>query len=189
MPSSFQVPLLVGTRRPGSQPPPDRDPGEDLVPEQAQQVEEAAGGRTGGGQHGARRPASSARAHPVPRVGGIPRQAPVRAEPEHAPRSGGGQGGGRQRRRADRLPRVALLPPPGGGGGGSAQPAVQSGQQADHVGTGLRMDGRWCRNVVRVARWRFGVGFSVGDDGYVMESCVVWLQVAIILLKSLFYHE
>uniref|UniRef100_A0A8B9ZFS0 Homeobox domain-containing protein n=1 Tax=Anas platyrhynchos TaxID=8839 RepID=A0A8B9ZFS0_ANAPL len=47
--------------------PPHRDPGEDLVPEPAQQVEEAAGRRPGGGQPLPRRPKDSAGPHFIPR--------------------------------------------------------------------------------------------------------------------------
>ncbi|KAK2162473.1 hypothetical protein LSH36_98g06056 [Paralvinella palmiformis] len=46
--------------------PPNGDTGQDLVPEPPEQVEAPAGGRTRGGQHGARRPADGPRPNPLP---------------------------------------------------------------------------------------------------------------------------
>lgn len=70
--SSIQVPQLVGARRSGSIPPANGDAGENLVPEPSQQMETAAGSRTGGSQHGeygACGPTAGPRARPVPRRG------------------------------------------------------------------------------------------------------------------------
>lgn len=69
---SLQVPQLVGARRSGSIPPANGDAGENLVPEPSQQMETAAGSRTGGSQHGeygACGPTAGPRARPVPRRG------------------------------------------------------------------------------------------------------------------------
>ena len=60
---------------------PDRDPSQDLVPEPPEQMEAPAGGRTGSGQHGTRRPAD----------GRAPR-------PAHVRRAGLGRLGGRHAR-------------------------------------------------------------------------------------------
>ena len=60
------LPVELGARRSGRRLAPHRNSSQDLVPEQAQQVEEAVGGRAGGGQHGSRCAATCPSADIVP---------------------------------------------------------------------------------------------------------------------------
>jgi hypothetical protein len=125
------LPVEFGARRSGGVTAPDGDAGEDLVPEQAQQVEAAAGRRAGGGQHGARRAAPGARPNFVPR-GRRPR---------------------RRRWRSLRVGRVLLgrplsrtllpSPPPPSGGrsgrrGGGRLRLIESREQGAAAGAALR---------------------------------------------------
>ncbi|CAN0262579.1 unnamed protein product, partial [Bubo scandiacus] len=78
------VPEQLGAGRPGRLPPPDRDPGEDLVPKPSQQVEEAISSRAGGGQpQPRRRAAHRPRPHPLPRELGRGRGRGGRRSPRH----------------------------------------------------------------------------------------------------------
>ncbi|CAG05078.1 unnamed protein product [Tetraodon nigroviridis] len=89
------LPEQLGAGRPGRVPAPDGDPGQDLVPEPQEQVEEAAGRRAGGRQPEPRgRAEDSPGAHPLPRELGL--------------------GGRRRRRQRPGEPAAAHLPAPGG---------------------------------------------------------------------------
>lgn len=62
-----EVLVELGEGGAGGVPSPHRNPGQDLVPEPEEQVEETAGRRAGGGKHGSSRPEARPGPHPLPR--------------------------------------------------------------------------------------------------------------------------